>query len=949
MNDRAGGGPLTVNVFGAGVAGLTAAHELAERGFRVRVIERDAALDRHGQPGVAVGGVARTQYGVASAAAGLGRAAPGRACASGKDEAGLAGLRVVSEVRARRMVPIHIAFEPASDRLADADADGLRERLRLLVDFLREQGVDCRIGVTGYGDAHDDASASTGAPMGNPEQLHELCLKRAEKAKALLAEVAEGPGSGGAAPPGPAPALVLAAARPGERAPRLRDGAAPDHNRYAVVEVSFTVLPGEHGFRFFPSYYNHVFDTMRRIPILDQDGNETGRTVYDNVVPTPNQGIVHGGQSPVVMPRSPPESDHERRERLRVLSQLGYTATDVTQLLLRVTRYMSTCSKRRAKELERISWWEYLEGYDPDTGTKLYQYSERFERDTKTQSRVLASFDAVWGDARTVGNTYVQLLYNWLRTLPKVDGTLNGPTSEAWLGPWKAYLERRLGVRFVLGELESVELAGGELDLRFHLVTLTGQSREEMARLAAEIKAADYHVIAMDACAAEQVTRGLAQSGAAAGVVRDLAGFTTKIRLRPTGDSEEVDRPEGHYGVEDWDRLQVMSGIQYFFTHELKFNNGYVYFSQAPWGLTSINSAQFWQRRPTLERDGFVSLLSVDLCDWRTKATEGEVAGKTAWGCTSGEIAKEVWEQIVREMRPVDAAWGPAYAPPAPAWYHIDENVVFGDDGRPSRMLTPYLVPIKADFPRRPGPRPWDPTPSVVNAPAARTGEDPGVLWQAPHGGYPVHHKKLVFAGVYLKTFTRMSTMEAANESARHAVNAILDHVVESRPGAREQLRAARAPAETSGAPGEGGRAEGPSEEARHMRSEVFYRSTPAGDYCKIWDPEHGELPELTWAKQHDEQCFDRGLPHPWDILGIERLPSLVSKLAGSAGAAGAGRSPFPVGLPVGGSIEEILGSTMRMAYPWGGGEAVLQMLRGVRRAIEDALKRGAAGTGPAG
>src|SRR6476469_9005108 len=38
-------------------------------------------------------------------------------------------------------------------------------------------------------------------------------------------------------------------------------------------------LPGEHGFRFFPSFYKHVTDTMKRIPFEDQPGG-----VYDNLV-----------------------------------------------------------------------------------------------------------------------------------------------------------------------------------------------------------------------------------------------------------------------------------------------------------------------------------------------------------------------------------------------------------------------------------------------------------------------------------------------------------------------------------------------------------------------------------------------------------------------------------------------------------------------------------------
>src|SRR6187549_1210368 len=37
-------------------------------------------------------------------------------------------------------------------------------------------------------------------------------------------------------------------------------------------------LPGEHGFRFFPGFYKHVTDTMRRIPLAG------GRSCYDNLV-----------------------------------------------------------------------------------------------------------------------------------------------------------------------------------------------------------------------------------------------------------------------------------------------------------------------------------------------------------------------------------------------------------------------------------------------------------------------------------------------------------------------------------------------------------------------------------------------------------------------------------------------------------------------------------------
>src|SRR5271166_6383446 len=55
-------------------------------------------------------------------------------------------------------------------------------------------------------------------------------------------------------------------------------------------------LPGEHGFRFFPGFYKHVIDTMRRIPSFD------GRTVADHLVPTTRIGITQYGKPTFIIP-----------------------------------------------------------------------------------------------------------------------------------------------------------------------------------------------------------------------------------------------------------------------------------------------------------------------------------------------------------------------------------------------------------------------------------------------------------------------------------------------------------------------------------------------------------------------------------------------------------------------------------------------------------------------
>src|SRR5262245_23175835 len=47
-------------------------------------------------------------------------------------------------------------------------------------------------------------------------------------------------------------------------------------------------LPGEHGFRFFPSFYQHVIDTMSRIPV-------DGGMVADRLRPSEQMAMAEAG------------------------------------------------------------------------------------------------------------------------------------------------------------------------------------------------------------------------------------------------------------------------------------------------------------------------------------------------------------------------------------------------------------------------------------------------------------------------------------------------------------------------------------------------------------------------------------------------------------------------------------------------------------------------------
>ena len=62
-------------------------------------------------------------------------------------------------------------------------------------------------------------------------------------------------------------------------------------------------LPGEHGFRFFPGFYRHVTDTMKRIP---WPGSPDG--VFANLVPATEVQMARAGGTEIVTPSHFPSS-----------------------------------------------------------------------------------------------------------------------------------------------------------------------------------------------------------------------------------------------------------------------------------------------------------------------------------------------------------------------------------------------------------------------------------------------------------------------------------------------------------------------------------------------------------------------------------------------------------------------------------------------------------------
>ncbi|MGV9798301.1 FAD-dependent oxidoreductase [Mycobacterium sp. NPDC003449] len=751
-----------------------------------------------------------------------------------------------------------------------------------------------------------------------------------------------------------------------------RDGSAaelrPFPGRRGQPRTPGRAVAGEHGFRFFPAYYLHTWDLFQRIPVyqrLDLGGGDirwhpTARTVMDNVRRVVTQGTTVEGKPSLVFPREAPRTPAEFLTILGQLTQLGFTVGDVHTFVGRLLRYLVTSPLRRATELQNLSAYDFFIGRDNTSEQSRFTYTPRFDALLLEMPRVLAAFDSRWGDARTNLTTYLQLQLQMDRRDNKADGVLNGPTTESWFDHWHRHLAA-LGVHFVHGAAQRLEPPGADPDGPPHL-----RPRVQVALSDGTRVATDYTVVAVDAPAAEQLTGALRAAGTG-GTVAGLDGFTTSAPppdgpLQPTHDRDPGRRDPyamDEMGLVPWDRFQTLGGIQYYFDTEFQLLRGHMYYSGTEWALSSINQHGLWERRPNLSRDGHVSVLSVDIGDFNTASrhlVDESGRGKAARDCTADEIATEVWRQIVSALTSDVDNVAEALIP-WPAWYALDRGLVMSGGpgqgfGRAVRNETPYLVPIVGDWPNRPGADPWNPHGTSWTT---RPSEDAWLedleqrdVWQARHGGYQVHHNSVVFAGTWTKTFTRMTSMEAACESARHAVNAILDHYIWVESGGADRREKTtldwRFPY--------GFLDQGLSSPVR--------MPSPAGDYCYVFDLENREPADTRPLRSLDSRYSLESLPHPLDPLdavagGASTLPFVPGGLSMTTPSDDPGRQLFGYLAAWRQYLEQAMGGALPPAppalpvAPADYTRQLLDQLQVWRRCLEEAVGRpGAAQPDPA-
>jgi hypothetical protein len=289
--------------------------------------------------------------------------------------------------------------------------------------------------------------------------------------------------------------------------------------------------------------------------------------------------------------------------------------------------------------------------------------------------------------------------------------------------------------------------------------------------------------------------------------------------------------PQLTYGAAPDDRFQTFTGVQYYLAEDFKLVRGYVYFPDSDWGLSAVSQSQFWWHSvPGFLPKDVRGVFSVDIGNTQKKSS---FTHANFLNSTQADIENEVWRQVSDGLRTTRGPTSVITNLPIPKQIavHIDGNLQFATDGLRAN-LTPFLINNAGDWDNRPQCQPWVPGQSKFSVATPRT--DSTGVWQAPYGGYRVHDNKVVFCGTYMRTFTRLTTMEAANESARHAVNAVLSHM------------------------------------AYGTEAKKGFRI--AGDYCDIWDPEQNELEDLEFFKRVDAMLLAAGKPAIADILRFDDM-----------------------------------------------------------------------------
>lgn len=456
-------------------------------------------------------------------------------------------------------------------------------------------------------------------------------------------------------------------------------------------------LPGEHGFRFFPGFYKHVTDTMKRTPLKTKNFKKGDPTCFDNLADTETIMITRDNKPNIVFPTNFLGSIKNIKSLYHLYKNRNTLMTlepgESNLFKNKMLQLMGSCDERRQEKYEKISWSDYLEAKG-----KSKDYIDLF---VVGVTRTLVAADAHKASTRTDGNIILQLVYNFLNPTIRTDRLFNAPTNDAWLNPWYNYLTEK-GVQYhkssslhkfnlnEKGEIASVEVRN-TIDKTTQ--TITG----------------DYYLLAVPVDRAnEHITDEMKKIEPA---------FSNLHKL-----------------VES---MSWMTGIQFYLNEEVNINPGHVNYASTPWALTSVDQIKFWDNYDLSDRyNGKVkSILSVDISNWESEYSNLGPAHED----DLEDIKNGVWEQLMDTINKTEGIQ--KLNKSMLEFYYLDHDIRLYPNGNfnTERMLVNTI-------------NSWDDRPEATT--------------KIPN---------LFLASDYVKTYTDLATMEAANEAARRAVNGIID------------------------------------------------------------------------------------------------------------------------------------------------------------------------------
>jgi uncharacterized protein with NAD-binding domain and iron-sulfur cluster len=415
-------------------------------------------------------------------------------------------------------------------------------------------------------------------------------------------------------------------------------------------------LPGEHGFRFFPGFYHHVPDSMRRIPYK---GNANG--VWDNLVAATEGKTARtdgrpDGQLFGVIPDPGAALTVDRLRALvekEIVEGRMVPPHEAAYFAERLAVFLTSSDERRYGQWEHTSWWDFV-----GAESRSAEYQKVVARGlTRT---VVAAKEEV-ASTRTIGNMGEAFAMNAMGrgNDGALDRVLDAPTNEAWINPWVRHL-RSLGVEFEVGQtVRALELRGGRVRAAL--------ARDRAGRERAI--EADWFACAMPV---ERARRLLSR--------RVLAADPSLEGLRDL-----------HV---DW-----MNGIQFYLRRPIDLTHGHITFADAPWALTALTQAQFWAEREFAADYGdgtAVDCLSVDISDWDTP---GILYGRPAKRCRNREVTREVWAQLKSHLE--DDASGGLDDEMLHSWF-LDPAIKWSRERRRNTNAEPLLVNTIGSWESRP-------------------------------------------------------------------------------------------------------------------------------------------------------------------------------------------------------------------------------------------------------